>query len=145
MLLLDNKDDIITGDVFWLNYYGINIFLGVSKTMYDQVAVFEIKKYKYWEQGLDDYADVINDKFRYETNPLLVTGKNNFMKTEFWVDTDFGKVTNCAVLKIWVGDDSKLFKKAQELNPGVDIVPGYKYAIEVKDVYSHYWISGKQK
>jgi pyruvate formate lyase activating enzyme len=40
---------------------------------------------------------------------------------------------------------TELFKKAQELNPGVDIVPGYKYAIEIKDIYSHYWISGKQK
>ena len=100
----ENVDGILFGDVFYLNYHGINIFLYVCRTSYFQVAVYELgtKKIKYENKQVE----IINN-MKPARKPLIVTEDNCWTKSRFWVDT-----TKDHELIIPINSDTPAYKEA---------------------------------
>lgn len=103
----DNRHDIIFGDIFYLNYYDINVFFQVCKTSYNQVAIYELEKKR---------IDVDKEKvcpYKRARKPLLIIKNNCYRKSTYWVDTDYDDDLN-KIIYLNISMDSPLYKLAQE-------------------------------
>ena len=112
----ENKDGIIFGDCFYLNYYGINVFLYVCKTTSYQACVFELAKKRMRYNG--KMVEVLSRNLKPTKAPLLVLENNCFSKSEYWLDTTSDNSSDkCLLVPVHAYDP--LYKKA--LDAGVEI------------------------
>lgn len=115
---LGNEDGVEFGDVFYLNYYGINVFFYVCGLDHHRVRVYELAKKRAVIDGA--HVEYLTHNLRPTTCPKVVLLKNCWTQSEFWV-----KTTPDKKLEFWIGA-GPLYFKAQSL--GHYPVPGYVYA-----------------
>lgn len=130
---VSNDDDVLFGDIFYLSYCGINVFLKVCRTNKKAVCVYELSK-----RRLKGHRETISS--RASKNPLLVMENNTWTKSNFWVETGIDK-NNEKFIKIQMDTNSKLFKKVVELGyvlPPVLIAYWMKEEQE-KGIANFYW------
>lgn len=129
----DNEDGIIYGDIFYLCYYGINVFLKVCRTSPKQVAVYELakKKLKGNKEGII---------LKPTKAPVLVADNNCPSKSNFWARTrtERGNI----YIDVDVPYNSLLVKRAHDM--GFPLVKLCVSAIHIKEeqengVLNYYW------
>ena len=79
----ENTHGYIIGDIFWLNYYDINIFLYVCKVDINKVLVYELQTKKIKNEK-NKYIEIIKPGLKIIKKSLL-RDKNETKK--FWVET----------------------------------------------------------
>lgn len=128
-----NDCDIMLGDVYMLNYYGVKVFFEVSQTDYDKVCVYELKTKKMFIDG--KYRIMIDEKGKSERKSTLVVplNENTYRKSKFWVE-----YANSNTLKIPIDMNMPIYKEA--VARGVNCpVYGTAFAVYVPDWYNKYW------
>lgn len=85
---LDNVDGVMFGDIYYLNYYGINVFFYVCRIDHHRVAVFELAKKKAKLPKTGECVEFIHPKLKPARSPLVVLENNCWTKSNFWVDTN---------------------------------------------------------
>ena len=83
---IENVDGVEFGDIFYLNYYGINVFFYVCGTDHHRVRIFELAKKHITVNGIK--AEAIAPKLSPTTSPKVVLSNNCWTKSNFWVDTN---------------------------------------------------------
>ena len=132
---LENFDGVSFGDIFYLNYYGINVFFYVCGLDHHRVRIFELAKTRKKINGLP--SEYLTPGLKPTTSPKVVLSHNSWTKSEFWVETT--KDGNL-VIPVW---DGPLIYKAISL--GIECpVPGPMYAMPLKQeqkagIFKYYW------
>ena len=125
-----NQYDIMLGDLYVLNYYGVLVFFEVCKTRTKSVFLVELKS----EEYLD--GTMISRKIQASKDPLVITQNNTYRKSTYEVyPVEMEKGEYWLPIKVDYG--SKLFKKASECC--VFPLSGYHYAVPMKDAYDKYF------
>ena len=132
----ENLDEVLFGDLFYLNYYGVNVFFYVCRTSLYQVAIYEIKKkrIKYENQ----IVEIIDSDLKPSHKPLVVTENNCWTKSRFWVNTTHEKK-----LLIPININTPVYKEA--IKQGTEFPEtGYFEAVwleeeQKKGVANYYW------
>ena len=75
----ENKNGVLYGEVYYLDYYGQNIFFAVSKSGTYQVCVYELAKKRIKKQGKE--VEIICRGRKQSKKPLV-------FGTETWVETE---------------------------------------------------------
>lgn len=134
---IENLSGIMFGQVFYLNYYGINVFLYVCGQDSNRVRVFELAKSKIKNQE-GELVEVIKPGLKPAKNPLIVTGRNGWTVSNFWLETGIDKETGIKVLYVPIRMYDPIYKKALEL--GVEYPDfGEIKAEYVKEPERYYW------
>ena len=89
---VDNVHGVEYGDIYYLNYYGINVFFKVCKTEPKRVCVFELQKRRVHVEGQEDVKEALGLNLWAAKDPLIVTKNNSEAKSKFWVNSDKDKV-----------------------------------------------------
>ena len=131
---LGNEDGVEFGDIFYLNYYGINVFFYVCGLDHHRVRIYELAKKRGVIGGI--HVEYLTYSLRPTTCPKVVLLKNCWTQSEFWVRTTPDKK-----LEIWIGA-GPLYFKAKAL--GQEPVPGYVYAVHLEEeqengILNYYW------
>ncbi len=79
----ENVNGFIVGDIFWLNYYDLNIFLYVCKADINKVLVYELQTQKI-KKG-KKYIEIIKPGLKMAKKSLL---RDISEDKKFWVDTE---------------------------------------------------------
>lgn len=127
---IENVDGVKFGDVFYLNYYNINVFFYVCRTGVDQVAIFELAKKKVLYNN--EKVEVLAPGLKPARNPLVVIKNNCWTKSEFYVRT-----TKDKELIIPVAFRSPLYLAAIELGNEFPTTGNFR-AFLVKDCYAYF-------
>lgn len=121
---------VFIGDIFQINYYGINIFLMVAKTEAEKVYIVELGT-KSVKIENEEY-DVSCGRLKYSKNPYIVKENNNITYTKYGVVPIEKKGEVFLPIKVSYG--SKLYKDAEKINDGV--VCGTVYAYKIDQFYN---------
>ena len=128
---LENELGIEFGNVFYLEYYGINVFLCVCRVGPHQVAVYEVKKRKIKKR---EYIDSKLDSAR---NPLIIKERNGWTISDFWVDTILkdGQKT----IAIPISSSSPIYEKT--IKKGIEFPDTGEFYAVLLDSINYYWES----
>ena len=138
---IDNVDGAMFGDIYYLNYYGINVFFYVCGTDTHRVRVYELAKKRGKING--ESAECLTLNFRPTKAPYFVYKHNCWTKSEFWLETT---TENRIIVPIDMF--SPIHKKVLDL--GIDFpITGYAYAVKIekeqrKNILSYYWEAPKK-
>ena len=139
---IGNYDGVDFGDIFYLNYYGINVFFYVCGLDHHQVRIYELAKKRSTINGV--HAEYLTPDLKPTRSPKVVLEHNSWTKSEFWVKTD-----SQGNLIIPLGSNSPLVKEAYKL--GVYLPASeYAYAFSLKEqqkegILKYYWEAPKKK
>lgn len=138
---IDNEDGVHFGDVFYLCYYGINVFFYVCGLDRHRVRIYELAKKRGKLNG--ETIEYLTPTLRATTSPKIVLEHNTWTKSEFWVNTSSdGKL----IIPVW---DGPLVYGAIKLGHDTPII-GDMYAIPLKKekkegITTFYWLVPKPK
>lgn len=124
-----NIHGIIIGDIFQINYYGINVFFMVAKTETEKVYIVELGTKSVKING--EEHDVALGRLKYAKNPYIVKENNNITNTRYAVCPIEEK--GDVYLPIDIPYESKLYKDAKKVNDY--IMWGTVYAYKVEQFY----------
>lgn len=82
---IGNDDGVSFGDIFYLNYHGINLFFYVCGLDRHRVRIYELAKKRKVINGI--HAEFLTPKLAPTTCPKVVLMKNLWTKSEMWVET----------------------------------------------------------
>ena len=139
---IGNDDGVNFGDLYYLNYYGINVFFYVCGLDKHKVRIYELAKKKRIIDGVS--AECLTPGLRPTHTPLVVLENNCWTKSNFWASTN-----NKPQIEIPINAFDPLFKKALEL--GVEYpMTGFCYAIWMEEeqkngVLNYYWPTPNKK
>ena len=134
---LENFDGVNFGDIFYLNYYGINVFFYVCGLDHHRVRIYELAKKRKIING--ESAEYLAPYFKATTSPKVVLEHNCWTKSEFWVETTKdGRL----VIPVW---DGPLIYMAIALGYPAP-TPGPVYAFPLKKekeegIFKYYWLA----
>ena len=138
---LGNVGGIEFGDIFYLNYYGINVFFYVCGLDHNRVRIYELAKKRKIINGV--HAEFLTPKLSPTTSPLVVLKHNSWTKSEFWVETTKdGRL----VIPVW---DGPLVYQAIKIGNEIPVI-GEFYAIHLKEeqeagILNYYWPAPERK
>ena len=133
---IDNVHGALFGDIYYLNYYGINVFFYVCGTDTHRVRVYEMAKKKRVING--ESAEYLTPKFRPASSPYFVLKHNSWTKSEYWLKTT---TENRMIVPIDIY--SPIYKKALSL--GIEYpITGYAFATKIeketrRHILDYYW------
>ena len=105
-----NRDDIYTGDIFWLEYHGINVFFEVGRVGADFACVYELRTKCIKKDG--KVFDAICLGRKGTKYPLFVPAdENTWTKTNYVVETT--TLSDAPFLVIYVDFGSKIYNLAK--------------------------------
>ena len=126
-----NRFGIFLLDIFMLDYYGVQVFLQVTKTTEETVFLTELAT-KMTKHGL-----MLTKRLRPSKNPLIVLKDNSPTKTTYEV-----KPINLRGKEYWlpieIGYGDPIYQEAKKYHKSP--VYGYAYAVPIKDVIGKYWL-----
>ena len=132
----ENVDGALFGDVYYLNYHGINVFFYVCRTSMFKVCIFELSKKKIKYEGKT--VDVLCDGLKPTKSPKVILDNNCCYKSDFWVST-----TKDGAIEIFIDSSLPLYKQA--IKEGVEFPEtGPVYAYKLKEelengILNYYW------
>ena len=136
---IGNADGVEFGDIFYLNYYGVNVFFYVCGLDRHRVRVYELAKKRSVIDGVS--AEYLTPDFKPTSAPKVVLTHNSWTKSEYWV-----KTTPDGRLEFYIGFGPLMCKamKVSEQYP----VSGYVYAFSLKKeqevgILKYYWEAPK--
>lgn len=133
---IENVDGVKFGDVFHLDYYGINVFFYVCGTDHHRVRIFELAKKRGVINGI--HAEYLAPGLKPTTAPKVVLSHNSWTKSEFWVETNKeGQL--CIPI-----NDGPLLRKALKLDVEYPLTGEYR-AYPVAEATKYYWEVPKKK
>lgn len=136
-----NVDGVRFGDIFYLNYYGINVFFYVCGLDTHRVRVFELAKKRKKING--ESAEYLAPHLKPTSAPYFVLEHNCWTKSEHWFET-----TTEDRMIVPIDMYSPIHKKVLDL--GIDFpITGYAYAIKLDkeqraNVLTYYWEAPKR-
>ena len=135
---IENVDGVKFGDIFYLNYYGINVFFYVCGTDHHRVRIFELAKKRGMINGI--HAEYLAPGLKPTTAPKVVLSHNSWTKSEFWVNTNEEGQIYIPV------NDGPLLHKALKLGVEYPLTGEYR-AIPLKynNILEYYWELPKKK
>ena len=137
---LENFDGVKFGDIYYLNYYGINVFFYVCGLDHHKVRIYELAKKRKVING--EHAEYLAPHLRATTSPKVVLQNNCWTKSEFWVET-----TKEGNLVIPVFDGPLIYTA---IKLGIEFpITGYAYATSLKKekeigIFKYYWEAPKK-
>ena len=138
---IENVSGVKFGDIFYLNYYGINVFFYVCGLDHNRVRIYELAKKRTIVDGI--HAEYLTRDLKPTTSPRIVLNNNCWTKSDFWVDTTKdGRL----IIPVW---DGPLVYQAIKLGNGLPAI-GEFYACHLKKeqedgVSNYYWPAPEKK
>jgi len=132
---IENTSGVNFGDIYYLNYYGINVFFYVCGLDHSRVRIYELAKKRKIINGI--HAEYLTPNLNPTTSPRIVLNNNCWTKSDFWVDTTKdGRL----VIPVW---DGPLVYNAIKLGNDIPMI-GEFYAIHLKEeqengILHYYW------
>ena len=105
---IGNDDGIEFGDLYYLNYYGINVFFYVCGLDKHRVRIYELSKKKRIIDGVS--AEFLTPTLKPTRAPLIVLENNGWTISNYWARTN-----NKRQIEIPINVSDPLYKKALEL------------------------------
>ena len=131
-----NKHDIFLLDVFYLNYYGINVFFQVCQTQEDKVCVYELATKTRKIKGKK--VDTLTNRLKPSKNPLFVPKyMNTYTKSEYWVPSYILEDRNSAIM-LSIGLFDPIYNEAVRRGTNYPSF-GFVYPHKVTDYINKYW------
>lgn len=126
-----NKDNIYICDLFYLNYFGINVFFVVCNTRYDEVCLFEVKTKIKKING--EKVEILSKRLSPSKKPYIIPeNENSLNKSKFWVSPLKIPFEKDVWLPIKIDASSRIFTLALEEGEGYPIT-GTAYAKPVEN------------
>lgn len=138
---IENVDGVKFGDIFYLDYYGINVFFYVCRTDHHQVAIFELakKKVKLDYVSEEEKVEIVDRRLVPARKPYIVTENNCWTKSEFFV-----KTTEEGHILIPIKYKSRIYNEALKLGEEFPITGEYR-AVPLADFAKYYYELPKSK
>lgn len=135
---IENVDGVKFGDIFYLNYYGINVFFYVCGTDHHRARIFELAKKRIKYEGKS--VEVLTSKLAPTTSPKVVLEHNSWTKSNFWVDTNKEGQIYIPV------NDGPLLHKALKLGVEYPLTGEYRaIPLNNNNILEYYWELPKKK
>ena len=126
-----NRFGIFLMDIFMLDYYGVQVFLQVTKTTDETVFLTELATKK------TKYGTMLTKRLVPSKTPLIVLKDNTPTKTTYEV-----KPINLKGKEYWlpieIGYGDPIYREALKYHESP--VYGYAYAVPIKEVIGKYWL-----
>lgn len=121
---IDNEDGFQFGDIIYVNYYGINVFLAVCGVDHHRVCLYELAKKRTVVDGI--HVEYLTLNLSPTSSPKIVLRNNCWTKSDYWART-----TKDGKVELYI-NDGPLLRTALKL--GVEYpVTGYVYAEALKE------------
>ena len=130
----ENEHGAMYGQIYYLDFHGINLFFFGCRTAARHISLFELEKKRIQQEGKT--VEIIHPRLKPARKPLLIEDNNCEYKTNYWAET--GK--ECVYVTVYA--DSPLFKQAYE--DGKEPMPGTYKAVWLKEeqekgIANYYW------
>lgn len=131
---IGNDDGVNFGDIFYLNYHGINLFFFVCGLDKHRVRIYELAKKRVVVNGI--HAETLTPKLAPTTCPKVVLMKNLWTKSETWVETTSDGNILLPVTQILIN----MARRNGEQTPAMGSVLAYPLKEELEmGILNYYW------